>query len=124
MFPTGELKPVAGTQYDLRAPGGVALDKHFYDDNWSSIDWSSGAATVKVIDPKAQYGVAIEGLSPEIKTIQMYAPPPMQFVAIEHQFNFADPFDKKVWGNMDTGMVTLKPGQSTTWKVRLKVFVP
>jgi aldose 1-epimerase len=124
VFPTGELKSVAGTQYDLRAADGVALDKKFYDDNWSTLDWSSGAATVKVIDPKAQYGVAIEGLSPEIKTIQMYAPPPMQFVAIEHQYNFADPFDKKVWGKMDTGMVTLKPGQSTTWKVRLKVFVP
>ncbi len=124
VFPTGELKPVAGTQYDLRAPDGVPLDKKFYDDNWSTIDWTSGAADVKVIDPKAHYGVAIEGLSPEIKTIQMYAPPPMQFVAIEHQYNFADPFDKKIWGNMDTGMVTLKPGQSTTWKVRLKVFVP
>ena len=77
-----------------------------------------------MIDPKANYGVAIEGISPEIKTIQMYAPPPMQFVAIEDQYNFADPFNKKIWGDMDTGMVTLKPGQSTNWKVRLKVFVP
>jgi hypothetical protein len=25
---------------------------------------------------------------------------------------------------MDTGMVTLKPGQSTKWHVRLHVFVP
>jgi len=124
VFPTGELVPVAGTQYDLRAPDGVALGKNFYDDNWSTLDWSKGAVTVKIIDPKANYGVAIEGLSPEIKTIQMYAPPPMQFVAIEHQFNFADPFDKKVWGNKDTGMITLKPGQSTTWKVALKVFIP
>jgi galactose mutarotase-like enzyme len=123
VFPTGELRPVAGTQYDLRAPDGVALDKRFYDDNWSTLDRTGGAATVKVIDPAAHYGVAIEGLSPEIKTIQMYAPPPMQFVAIEHQYNFADPFGKE-WHGMDTGMVTLKPGQSTTWKVRLKVFVP
>ena len=61
--------------------------------------------------------------SPEIKTIQMYAPPPMQFVAIEDQFNFANPFGKE-WGKMDTGMVTLKPGQSTKWHVRLHVFVP
>ena len=53
--------------------------------------------TVKVIDPAAHYGVAIEGLSPEIKTIQMYAPPTQQFVAIEHQYNFADPFGKE-WG--------------------------
>jgi aldose 1-epimerase len=122
VFPTGKLLPVKG-QYDLRASGGVPLAKNFYDDNWSHLTWMNGVVTVKVIDPKAHYGVEIEGLSPEIKTIQMYAPPAMQFVAIEDQYNFADPFGK-VWGKMDTGMVTLQPGQSTKWHVRLKVFVP
>ncbi|MGB7548721.1 MAG: aldose 1-epimerase [Terracidiphilus sp.] len=122
VFPTGKLVPVSG-QFDLRAAGGEPLAKNFYDDNWSHLTWKEGAATVKVIDPAAHYGVKIEGLSPEIKTIQMYAPPDKQFVAIEHQYNFADPFGKE-WGKMDTGMVTLKPGQSTTWHVRLKVFVP
>lgn len=122
VFPTGKLEPVSG-QYDLRAPEGKALDENFYDDNWSKLAWKNGAVTVKVIDPKANYGVAIEGLSPEIKTIQMYAPPAKQFVAIEDQYNFADPFGKE-WHGMDTGMVTLKPGQSTKWHVRLKVFVP
>jgi aldose 1-epimerase len=124
VFPTGELSPVGGTQYDLRAENGVALAKNFYDDNWSTINWKDGAATVKVIDPAAKYGVAIEGLSPQIKTIQMYAPPTQKFVAIEHQFNFADPFNTKIWKGMDTGMVTLKPGASTRWHVRLKLFVP
>ncbi len=66
VFPTGKLKPVTG-QYDLRAPGGVALAKNFYDDNWSKLTWNNGAVTVKVIDPAAKYGVAIIGLSPEIK---------------------------------------------------------
>jgi aldose 1-epimerase len=123
VFPTGKLLPAEGTRYDLRAPGGVALAKEFFDDNWSHLNWQGGAVTVKVIDPAAHYGVDIEGLSPEIKTIQMYAPPDKQFVAIEHQFNFANPFGKE-WGKMDTGMVTLKPGQSTRWHVRLRVFVP
>ncbi|UWZ83729.1 aldose 1-epimerase [Occallatibacter riparius] len=123
VFPTGKLKPVTGTQYDLRDPNGVPLAKNFYDDNWSKLDWKNNAVTVKVIDPAAKYGVAIEGLSPQIKTIQMYAPPTQKFVAIEHQFNFADPFGKE-WNGMDTGMITLKPGQSTKWHVRLKVFVP
>ncbi len=122
VFPTGKLVPVTG-QYDLRAPGGKALDKNFYDDNWSHLDWKNGVVTVNIIDPAAKYGVKIEGVSPEIKTIQAYAPPGKNFVAVEHQFNFADPFGKE-WGSMDTGMVTLKPGQSTKWHVRLRVFVP
>ena len=123
VFPTGKLLPVKDTQYDLQAADGAPLAKHFYDDNWSHLNWKDGMVTVKVIDPAAHYGVKIEGLSPEIKTIQMYAPPAQKFVAIEDQYNFADPFGKE-WGKMDTGMVTLKPGQSTKWHVRLRVFVP
>jgi galactose mutarotase-like enzyme len=123
VFPTGKLLPVAGTQYDLQAPDGQPLDGKFYDDNWSHLDWQNGAAIVRILDPAAHYGVDIQGLSPEIKTIQAYAPPTQHFIAIEHQYNFADPFGKE-WGSMDTGMVTLKPGQTTKWHVRLHVFVP
>lgn len=123
VFPTGKLVPVEGTRYDLRAADGKPLGQEFFDDNWSHLDWRGGVVTVKVIDPAAHYGVAIEGVSPLIKTLQMYAPPTAKFVAIEDQYNFADPFGKE-WGKMDTGMVTLKPGQSTKWHVRLKVFVP
>jgi aldose 1-epimerase len=123
VFPTGKILPVDGTRYDMRAAGGTVLGTNFFDDNWSHIDWQNHAATVQVLDPASHYGVDIVGLSPEIKTIQLYAPPTKQFVAIEHQFNFADPFGKE-WGGMDTGMVTLKPGQSTKWHVRLHVYVP
>jgi aldose 1-epimerase len=120
VFPTGQLVPVSG-QFDLRK--GQPLYKNFYDDNWSHLNWEEGAVTVNILDEAAKYGVRIQGLSPEIKTIQAYAPPNKNFVAVEHQFNFADPFGNE-WGNMDTGMVTLQPGQSTKWHVRLKVFVP
>ena len=123
VFPTGKLVAVEGTRYDLRAADGKALGKEFFDDNWSHLTWQDGAVTVKVIDPAAHYGVEIQGLSPEIKTIQAFAPPTAKFVAIEHQYNFADPFGRE-WGKLDTGMVTLKPGQSTRWHVRLRVFVP
>jgi galactose mutarotase-like enzyme len=123
VFTTGKLTAVDGTPFDFRAPGGKALGNIFLDDNWSDLTWKAGATTVQVIDPAAHYGVDIEGISPEIKTIQAYAPPTAKFIAVEHQFNFADPFGKE-WGTMDTGMVTLKPGESTKWHVRLHVFVP
>jgi len=123
VFPTGKILPVAGTRYDLRAPGGVALGTNFFDDNWNHILWKDKAATVTIVDPAAHYGVDIIGLSPDIKSIQLYAPPTKQFVAIEHQYNFGDPFGKE-WGSTNTGMVTLKPGQATHWHVRLHVFVP
>jgi aldose 1-epimerase len=122
-FPTGQLKPVKGTDYDYNAPDGVALDDHFLDDNFSHLQRTNGAAEVKLIDPDAHYGLTVSALSPEIRTIQVYSPKPASFVAIEDQFNYVDPFGKR-WKGMDTGMVTLRPGQSVTWKVRLGLFVP
>jgi galactose mutarotase-like enzyme len=123
VFPTGKVLPVTGTKFDFRSPSGTALGTDFFDDNWNHIDWQKHMATVKIVDPAARYGVDIIGMSPEIKAIQMYAPPTAKFVAVEHQYNFGDPFGKE-WGSTDTGMVTLKPGQSTTWHVRVHVFVP
>jgi aldose 1-epimerase len=122
-FPTGELKPVKGTDYDYNAADGVALDDHFLDDNFSHLQRTNGAAEVKLMDPDAHYGLTVSAVSPEIKTIQVYSPKTASFVAIEDQFNYVDPFGKQ-WKGMDTGMVTLRPGQSVTWKVRLGLFVP
>jgi aldose 1-epimerase len=121
VFPTGKIIPVKGTRFDLRDAGGTPLGNTFFDDNWSHIDWSKGVATVQIIDPAAHYAVNIEGLSPQIKAIQVYAPLGKNYVAVEHQFNYGDPFGKE-WGSTDTGMVTLKPGETTKWHVRLKVF--
>ncbi len=123
VFPTGKLLPVQGTKYDFLAPNGRALDNNYYDDNWSHLEWKNGAVTVRIIDPAAHYGVDVEGVSPEIRTIQMYSPPTVKFVALEDQFNFADPFGKE-WGSLNTGMVTLGPGQGAEWRVRLHVFAP
>ncbi len=123
VFPTGKLKPVAGTPYDFNAPEGKPLAGQFLDDNFSSLTRTGDGADVELIDPASKYGIKVEALSPEIKTVQVYAPPTKDFVAIEPQFNFADPFGKE-WNGADTGMVVLQPGQSVTWKVRLRLFVP
>jgi aldose 1-epimerase len=123
VFPTGKLLPVAGTKYDFSSPAGVPLGNIFLDDNFADVSRTSGQVVVDLTDPASAYGLHIEGLSPEIRTVQVYAPPDKAFAAIEEQFNFADPFSS-VWNGMDTGMITLKPNQSVTWKVRLELFTP
>jgi galactose mutarotase-like enzyme len=123
VFPTGKLLPVKGTKYDMNAQDGTALGSNFYDDNWSKLQRTDGAVDVRLTDPASNYGLNVDGLSAELKTVQAYAPPTKEFVAIEEQFNFGDPFGKE-WHGMDTGMVTLKPGQSVTWHVRLGLASP
>lgn len=123
VFPTGKLIPVKGTKYDFTASSGRPLDDVFLDDNFSNLERQRGKVTVDLIDPASSYGLHIQGLSREIKTVQVYAPPDRPYVAIEEQFNFADPFGA-LWGKFDTGMVTLKPGGSVNWSVRLELFTP
>jgi galactose mutarotase-like enzyme len=123
VFPTGDLQAVKGTKYDFSAAQGKALDDIYLDDNWSTLTRTNGAVDVTLADPASSYGVHILGLSPEIRTVQVYAPPTKQFTAIEEQFNFGDPFGKE-WGSMNTGMVTLEPGKSVEWHCRMGLFTP
>jgi len=123
VFPTGKLTEVKGTKNDFTAPRGKLIGNSLYDDSFASLVRTHGEVIVDLIDPPSHYGLHIEGLSPEIKTIQFYAPKDKPFVALEEQYNFGDPFSSE-WKGMDTGMVTLKPGQSTTWRVRLQLFTP
>ncbi len=123
-FVTGERTLVKGTPYDFSAPGGVALGKQYLDDNYSNLLRKPDGSTVtELIDPPTKYGLRLTTLSPEIKSIQVYAPPWKYFVAIEPQFNLPDPYNK-IWGQSETGMVLLQPGESVSWKVRLDLFVP
>jgi len=123
-FVTGKRVPVANTLYDYTAPGGRELGTQYLDDNFSDLITGPGGSTVsEIIDPAANCGLRLTTLSPKIKSIQVYAPPQKNFVAIEPQFNLPDPYSKS-WGNIDTGMVLLQPGQSVTWRVRLELFTP
>ncbi|MGC8550804.1 MAG: hypothetical protein ACP5M4_14020 [Acidobacteriaceae bacterium] len=65
----------------------------------------------------------VSALSPEIRAIPVYSPPNSHFVAVEPQYNLVDPFGKEGHG-VNTGMVTLDPGKSTTWHVQLHLFTP
>jgi len=123
VFPTGKLAPVKGTPYDFTEPQGKIIGNQLYDDSFAGLIRTNGQVVVSLTDPAAHYGLHIEGLSPEIKTAQFYAPKDKPFVALEEQYNFGDPFSS-VWKDMNTGMVTLTPGQSTTWRVRLQLFTP
>jgi galactose mutarotase-like enzyme len=123
-FVTGERVSVKDTPYDFGSPDGRPLGTQYLDDNFSDLVRGPDGSTVsEIIDPAAKYGLQLTTLSPSIKSIQVYAPPNKNFVAIEPQFNLPDPYNKD-WGDTDTGMVLLQPGQAIYWHVRLGLFTP
>jgi len=125
VFPTGQIVPLAGTPFDFSPSGGAALNQTFVDDCFFELRKdAAGRAVAEIIDPAARYGLRVIGISPEIRAFQMYAPPDRSLVALEPQFNLAEPFSGIYPAGTDTGMVTLQPGQSVTYRVRLEMFVP
>jgi aldose 1-epimerase len=121
VFPTGELVSVKDTPFDFTAKEGRALGDLYLDDSFTQLKrHADNAAAIMINDPAADYRLRITAESPEIKTIHMYAPPDKNFIAIEPQFNVADP-RAEVWGDVDTGMALLKPNEAVTWKISLEL---
>ncbi|MHB2007524.1 MAG: hypothetical protein ACYCOX_05695, partial [Acidobacteriaceae bacterium] len=94
------------------------------DDSFVDLDRNAqGNVVSELRDLGANYGMRVTAMSPHIRAIQVYSPVDKSFVALEPQFNYGDPFGSE-WHGADTGMVTLAPGESVTWKVQLRLFQP
>jgi aldose 1-epimerase len=122
-LPSGTLLPVAGTPYDFTANGGESLGKIDLDDIFVQLrrELLDNGPVAELNDPANNYGLRLTALSSTIKAFRVHAPADADFVSIEPQFNYDDPFGRE-WGkDADTGMVVLQPGQSTQWKVRLEL---
>jgi aldose 1-epimerase len=118
---TGVLIPVASTQFDFSKPEAAHLPDAPVNVNFSTLHRNGCIA--RLSDPEADYGLCVRLLSPAMHTVQVYSPKDAGFVAIEPQFNFPDPLGQE-WKNMNTGLVTLDPGATAVWHVRLELFRP
>lgn len=125
-LPTGVLLPVAGTPYDFTMRGGTKLGRMNLDDCFVALrqDLLDSGPVAEFSDPGSGYGLRVTALSSTIKAMRVVAPVDGDFVSIEPQFNYPDPFGREWTKETDTGIVVLQPGQSTQWKVRLELFSP
>jgi galactose mutarotase-like enzyme len=122
VLPTGRLLPTAGSPYDFGGPDGRGLGELYLDDCFTELAREDGRVVVEVLDPAAALGLRIASPTPQVKAVQVYAPPDKAFVVVEPQFNLADPYSA-VWpAGLDTGMARLSPGEALTYEVRVEPF--
>lgn len=57
---------------------------------------------------------------PPVSAIQVYAPPEKDFIVLEPQLNWADPFGPQWSPDVNTGMAVLKPGESIAYSARIE----
>jgi hypothetical protein len=102
--------------------GAISLDGTIGDLKPSA---GQNGASVEMLNPSAGYGLRMTAASPTIKSVQVTSPGDAGYVSIGMQTNMDDPFGKE-WIDADgvdhSGMVTLQPGESLEWKVRLEIF--
>lgn len=123
-LPSGRLLPVTGTEYDFTGRNGARLGSLNLDDSFVHLKpaFMDNGPVAELRDPDSDYGLRITAMTSNIKAMRVYAPAGAKFISIEPQFNFDDPFGHEWAKDEDTGMVTLQPGQSVQWKIRLEIF--
>ena len=122
--PTGKLIPIAGTPYDFSTRSGVPIDGSDLDETFVGLRQAplDNGPVVELRDPGADYGLRLTLLSSTIKAVHVTAPRAGHYVTLAPRFNYDDPFGRE-WGHgTDTGMVVLKPGESTQWRIRVEIF--
>jgi galactose mutarotase-like enzyme len=116
--------PVTDTPYDFTTWSGRQLGELSLDDSFVHLRPAllDNGPIAELRDPKSNYGLRITAITPTIKAMRVYAPASENFVSIEPQFNYDDPFGTEWPRQEDTGMVVLQPGQSAQWQIRLEIF--
>ena len=123
-LPTGRVLPVAGTPFDFTAHEGVALHSLRLDDTFVHLRPAllDLGPMVELRDPKSNYGLRLTAMTPTIRAVHVETSPDSNVISIDPRFNYDDPFGRE-WGpDEDTGMVTVEPGKSVQWRIRLELF--
>lgn len=124
--PTGRLVSVEGSSQDFSAMEGRQLGKNSLEGTFVNLRQAplDSGPVAELWDSENQFGIRITMLSAAIKAIHVSAPADGGFIVLEPRFNYDDPLGEE-WSKDDkAGMVTLQPGGSIQWRIRLEIYGP
>jgi aldose 1-epimerase len=108
-MPTGEVQPVQGTRYDLRAPS--ALGDRFFDDVWTDLRRDgAGCSEAVIVDPEAGLEAYVRA-DAAFREWCVYAPVDDAVVCLEPYTCVTDAINLLRAGHHDTGLIVLAPGE-------------
>ncbi|HEX7159302.1 MAG TPA: hypothetical protein VF214_09825 [Edaphobacter sp.] len=120
--PTGKLLSSLEEAFTARdgAPlGSLSLDDTFVHLHQGLLD---NGPVVELRDPENNFGLRLTLLSTAVRAVHVYAPANKKVISIAPRFNYDDPFGREWPTGEDTGMITLAPGRSVEWHIRLEIF--
>ena len=123
-LPSGKTVTTSGTTADLIRARGTRLDDVSINDTYTNLQSGllGDGPIAEIRDPAAGYGLRLIPLTANIKFMRVEAPAGQRWISIEPNTNVDDPFGRE-WPNPDdAGIVSLQPGESLQWHVRLEIF--
>lgn len=122
--PNGKMTAVSGLIHDFAHVGGARLGQEELSETYTNLLPDVGSGPVAEIqDPEYNYKLSVIPLTPSITNMRVIAPADKPWVSIGPNTNLDDPFGPE-WGKPENaGMVTLAPGATLRWKVRVEISV-
>lgn len=123
-LPSGKTSLTSGTTADLIRARGTRLGDVSYNDTYTNLQSGllGDGPIAEIRDALAGYGLRVIPLTASIKFMRVVAPAGERWISIEPDTNVDDPFGHE-WSNPDdTGIVSLQPGESLQWHVRVEIF--
>ena len=120
--PTGHMINVSGKALDYSKLGGTKLGTTPLKSTYTTL--LSGVASGPVAtlsDPSFNYRLSVIPLTPDITSLRVISPPDKPWVSIGPNTNLDDPFGPEWDSPENAGMMTLAPGATMRWKVRLEI---
>jgi aldose 1-epimerase len=75
----------------------------------------------ELTDPSYNYQLSVIPLTPDITSMHVVSPGDKPWVSIGPNTNLDDPFGPEWDSPENAGMITLTPGATLRWKVRLEI---
>ena len=121
-LPTGRMIDVGGTAQDFSRAGGVSLGTTAIDATYTNlIPGGDGGPEAEISYPAYNLKLSVIPLTPDITSMHVVAPVDKPWICIEPNTNLDDPFGPE-WNNPENaGIITLAPGATLVWKVRLEI---
>jgi aldose 1-epimerase len=121
-LPTGESASVEDSSRDVSRPGGTKLGLSSLNETYTNLLAGTGSGPIaELSDPGTNMKISIIPLSPSITSMRVIAPADKSWVSIGPNTNLDDPFGPE-WGDAQAaGMITLAPGATLKWKVRIEI---
>jgi galactose mutarotase-like enzyme len=120
--PTGRMVSVAGKDGDFSKSGGTKLGLTPISATYTSLLSGVGSGPVaELSDPSYNYRLSVIPLTPDITSMHVIAPGDKPWVSIGPNTNLDDPFGAEWDSPENAGMITLAPGATLRWKVRIEI---